>query len=166
MSSRVYPVPDVPHENPENFNHLARKHVETLKNAIWTNQFDNTANLQAQIETTGPEIWAQTGGKVDAFTCAPGTGGTLAGITRFLKSVSNGHVKSFLADPPGNNLHHFIQSGGELINPVGGSFTEGIGQGRLTGNLKGDIHLVDGSFQISDQETINMLYRCLDEEGL
>ena len=141
------------------------RHAESLENAIFTNQFDNTANLQAHIETTGPEIWAQTEGKIDAFTCAPGTGGTLAGMTRYLKAMSNGRVKSFLADPPGNNLHHYIQSG-EMIKPTGGSFTEGIGQGRLTGNLKGDIHLIDGSLEVSDEETIRMLYRCLDEEGL
>ncbi|OAX79903.1 cysteine synthase [Emergomyces africanus] len=122
LGAEVYPVPAVAFDNPQNYNHQARRHAESLDNAVWTNQFDNTANRRAHIETTGPEIWAQTGGKVDAFTCATGTGGTLAGVTRYLKTVSDGRVKSFLADPPGR-----------------------IGQGRVTDNLQPDIDLVDGA---------------------
>lgn len=166
LGAEVYPVPAVAFDNPQNYNHQARRHAESLDNAVWTNQFDNTANRQAHIDTTGPEIWAQTEGKIDAFTCATGTGGTLAGITRYLKTASDGRVKSFLADPPGSVLHSYIQSGGTLIDRSGSSITEGIGQGRVTDNLKPDIDLLDGSVNISDEKTIEMVYRCLDEEGL
>ncbi|CAI7609323.1 unnamed protein product [Penicillium bialowiezense] len=166
LGAEVYPVPAVAFDNPQNYNHQARRHAESLDNAVWTNQFDNTANRQAHIDTTGPEIWAQTEGKIDAFTCATGTGGTLAGITRYLKTASDGRVKSFLADPPGSVLHSYIQSGGTLIDRSGSSITEGIGQGRVTDNLQPDIDLLDGSVNISDEKTIEMVYRCLDEEGL
>jgi cysteine synthase len=166
LGAEVYPVPAVAFENPDNYNHQARRHAESLDNAVWTNQFDNTANRQAHIETTGPEIWAQTDGKVDAFTCATGTAGTLAGVTRYLKTVSNGRVKSFLADPPGSVLHSYIQSGGKLVERTGSSIMEGIGQGRVTGNLKPDVDLLDGSLHIADEKSIEMVYRCLDEEGL
>ncbi|KAJ5151490.1 Cysteine synthase 1 [Penicillium canariense] len=166
LGAEVYPVPAVAFDNPDNYNHQARRHAESLDNAVWTNQFDNTANRQAHIETTGPEIWAQTGGKIDAFTCATGTGGTLAGITRYLKTASDGRVQSFLADPPGSVLHSYIQSGGKLTDRSGGSITEGIGQGRVTDNLRPDLDLLDGSLHIADEKTIEMVYRCLDEEGL
>lgn len=166
LGAKVYPVPAVAFENPENYNHQAKRHAEGLDNAVWTNQFDNTANRKAHIETTGPEIWYQTEGKVDAFTCATGTGGTLAGVTRYLKTVSDGRVKTFLADPPGSVLHAYITSGGKLVERKGSSITEGIGQGRITDNLKPDIDLVDGALHISDEKTIEMVYRCLDEEGL
>jgi len=166
LGAEVYPVPAVAFDNPENYNHQAKRHAEKLDNAVWTNQFDNTANRRAHIETTGPEIWAQTKGKLDAFTCATGTAGTLAGVTRYLKDVSNGKVKSFLADPPGSVLHSYIQSGGKLIERSGGSITEGIGQGRITDNLQPDLELVDDSLHISDEKSIEMVYRCLDEEGL
>ncbi|KAI1754369.1 cysteine synthase (O-acetylserine (thiol)-lyase-like protein) [Xylaria castorea] len=166
LGAEVYPVPAVAFDNPENYNHQARRHAERLANAVWTNQFDNTANRRAHVETTGPEIWAQTGGKVDAFTCATGTGGTLAGITRYLKDVSGGRVRSYLADPPGSVLHSYIQSGGRLAERSGGSITEGIGQGRITDNLAPDVALLDGSLHISDEKSIGMVYRCLDEEGV
>jgi cysteine synthase A len=166
LGAEVYPVPAVAFDNPENYNHQAKRHAEKLDNAVWTNQFDNVANRQAHIETTGPEIWFQTGGKIDAFTCSTGTGGTLAGVTRYLKTQSDGRVKSFLADPPGSVLHSYIQSGGKLIDRSGSSITEGIGQGRVTDNLKPDIDLLDDSLHISDEKTIEMVYRCLDEEGL
>lgn len=166
LGAEVYPVPAVAFENPENYNHQARRHAERLDNAVWTNQFDNTANRRAHIETTGPEIWEQTEGTIDAFTCATGTAGTLAGVTRYLKDVSGGRVKTFLADPPGSVLHSYISSGGKLVERTGSSITEGIGQGRITDNLKPDIDLVDGSLHISDEKSIEMVYRCLDEEGL
>jgi cysteine synthase A len=166
LGAEVYPVPAVAFDNPENYNHQAKRHAERLDNAVWTNQFDNIANRQAHIEGTGPEIWYQTKGKVDAFTCATGTGGTLAGVTRYLKTVSDGRVKCFLADPPGSVLHSYIQSGGKLIERTGSSITEGIGQGRVTDNLGQDIDLLDGSMNISDDKSIEMVYRCLDEEGL
>ncbi|KAI1622071.1 cysteine synthase [Exophiala viscosa] len=172
LGAEVYPVPPVAWENPENYNWQAKRHAERLlkedpeHGAVWTNQFDNTANRRAHIETTGPEIWAQTEGKVDAFTCSTGTGGTLAGITRYLKDVSNGSVKSFLADPPGSVLYSYVSSGGELKERSGSSITEGIGQGRVTDNLKQEVKELDGAFSISDEKTIEMVYRCLDEEGL
>ncbi|KAI1828357.1 cysteine synthase (O-acetylserine (thiol)-lyase-like protein) [Xylaria intraflava] len=170
LGAEVYPVPAVAFDNPENYNHQAARHAERLQretgNAVWTNQFDNTANRRAHVETTGPEIWAQTRGAVDAFTCATGTGGTLAGTTRFLKDASAGRVKSYLADPPGSVLHSYIQSGGQLAERSGGSITEGIGQGRITDNLAPDLALLDGSLHISDAKSIEMVYRCLDEEGL
>ncbi|KAI1340600.1 cysteine synthase [Xylariaceae sp. FL0016] len=170
LGAEVYPVPAVAFDNPENYNHQAKRHADRLfaesGNAVWTNQFDNTANRRAHIETTGPEIWAQTQGQVDAFTCATGTAGTLAGVTRYLKDVSGGRVKAFLADPPGSVLHSYIQSGGKLSERSGGSITEGIGQGRITDNLAPDLALLDGSVHIPDAKSIEMVYRCLDEEGL
>ncbi|KAI4760867.1 cysteine synthase [Aureobasidium sp. EXF-3400] len=166
LGAEVYPVPAVAFENPDNYNWQAKRHAERLDNAVWTNQFDNTANRRAHIETTGPEIWNQTAGKIDAFTCASGTAGTIAGITRYLKTVSDGRVKCFLADPPGSVLHSYIQSGGVLTERKGSSITEGIGQGRVTDNLKPDIDLLDGSLNVPDEQSIEMVYRCLDEEGL
>lgn len=172
LGAEVYPVPAVAWENPENYNWQAKRHAERLQKedpehgAVWTNQFDNVANRRAHIETTGPEIWNQTGGKVDAFTCATGTGGTLAGVTRYLKDASHGRTKCFLADPPGSVLHSYIQSGGKLTERSGGSITEGIGQGRVTDNLAHEVDEMDGSLNISDEKSIEMVYRCLDEEGL
>ncbi|XXH04641.1 hypothetical protein Hte_011059 [Hypoxylon texense] len=166
LGAEVHPVPAVPFDDPQNYNHQAKRHAEGLDNAVWTNQFDNTANRRAHVETTGPEIWAQTGGKVDAFTCATGTAGTLAGVTRYLKDVSSRRVKSYLADPPGSVLHSYIQSGGQLVERSGSSITEGIGQGRITDNLAPDLALLDGSVSIADDKSVVMVYRCLDEEGL
>ncbi|KAI5286506.1 Cysteine synthase 1 [Ascosphaera aggregata] len=166
LGAEVYPVPAVAFDNPQNYNHQARRHAESLNNAVWTDQFDNIANRQAHIETTGPEIWAQTAGNVDAFTCSTGTGGTLAGITRYLKTASDGRVKCFLADPPGSVLYAYITSGGKLMDRAGSSITEGIGQGRITDNLAQDIELLDGALSIADEKSIGMVYRCLDEEGL
>ncbi|KAK4986359.1 Cysteine synthase 1 [Elasticomyces elasticus] len=170
LGAEVYPVPAVAFENPQNYNHQAKRHAERLRNeggsAVWTNQFDNTANRQAHVETTGPEIWHQTQGKIDAFTCASGTAGTIAGVTRYLKTVSDGRVKCFLADPPGSVLHSYITSGGKMTERTGSSITEGIGQGRVTDNLKPDIDLLDGALHIADEKSIEMVYRCLDEEGL
>ncbi|KAI7569535.1 Cysteine synthase [Hortaea werneckii] len=166
LGAEVYPVPAVPYDNPDNYNHQAQRHAERLDNAIWTNQFDNTANRQAHIETTGPEIWAQTGGKLDAFTCASGTAGTIAGVTRYLKTVSEGRVKCYVADPPGSVIYTYVSSGGKMTERKGSSITEGIGQGRITENLKPDIDLLDGALHIPDEKSIEMVYRCLDEEGL
>ncbi|KAL9093559.1 MAG: hypothetical protein Q9165_003954 [Trypethelium subeluteriae] len=166
LGAEVYPVPAVAYDNPENYNHQAKRHAENMDNAVWTNQFDNTANRLGHLETTGPEIWTQTGGKLDAFTCSTGTGGTLAGVTRYLKTKSDGRVKCYLADPPGSVLYSYISSGGHLTERSGSSITEGIGQGRVTDNLKPDIDLLDGALHIADEKSIEMVYRCLDEEGL
>ncbi|GME68114.1 unnamed protein product [[Candida] boidinii] len=166
LGCEVYPVPVVPYDNPENFNHKARRHAESLPNAVWTNQFDSLANRQAHIDTTGPEIWTQLNGDVAAFTCSTGTGGTWAGVTRYLKDISGGKTKSYIADPPGSCLYSYVTTGGKSLERVGGSFTEGIGQGRITGNVAADIDLCDGAYRIPDSETIVMLYRLLDEEGI
>lgn len=168
LGAEVYPVPAVPFDNPENYNHQARRHAERLENAAWTNQFDNVANREAHIQTTGPEIWAQTRETgLDGFICGTGTGGTLAGITRYLKEKSDGQVQCWLADPPGSVLHQYIQSKGERLERTGtGSITEGIGQGRVTDNLRPDIHLIDDSLHIEDEASIAMVYHLLDKDGL
>ena len=103
----------------------ARDFAANLSNAIWTDQFDNTANAEAHYRSTGPEIWEQTEGKVDAFVCATGTGGTLAGVGRALKEKSDGRTQIWLADPPGSVLHSYVTSGGKLKERSGGSITEG-----------------------------------------
>jgi len=165
LGAEVHPVPAVPLADPMNYNHQAKRHAEKLQNAVWTNQFDNVANRQAHIDSTGPEIWAQTNGTVNAFTCATGTGGSLAGTTRYLKDISNGKVKCYLADPPGSVLYNYIENG-KLERTGDGSITEGIGQGRVTDNLKPDIELLDGALHVPDAQTIEMVYRLLDEEGI
>ncbi|MBW0490764.1 hypothetical protein O181_030479 [Austropuccinia psidii MF-1] len=169
LGAEVFSVPVVPYDDPQNYNHQAARYAESRDNAVWTNQFDNTANREAHLKTTAPEIWSQTQsiGGIDAFVCATGTGGTLAGVSRYLKSVSDGQVKCFLADPPGSVLYDYVRSKGVTMNRLGStSITEGIGQGRLTANLRSEIHLIDDAVHISDQETIAMVYRLLDQEGI
>jgi len=161
----VYPVPAVPFENPDNYNHQAKRFAESLNNAVWTNQFDNIANRRAHIETTGPEIWAQTNGKLDAFTCATGTGGSFAGITRFLKEKDT-RIKCYLADPPGSILTSYFASGGKLTERSGSSITEGIGQGRVTNNLKNEIEFVEEAFTVPDEKSIHMVYKLLHNDGI
>ncbi|THH10499.1 hypothetical protein EW145_g1282 [Phellinidium pouzarii] len=165
LGAEVHPVPAVAYENPENYNHKARDYAKALNNAIWTDQFDNTANADAHYETTGPEIWEQAEGKVDGFICATGTGGTLAGVGNFLKEKSDGKAQVWLADPPGSVLHSFINEG-RLNDRSGSSITEGIGQGRITKNLGTFIKSVDGSLRIPDEASILMVYEMLDTEGL
>ncbi|KAI9720316.1 MAG: Cysteine synthase 1 [Chrysothrix sp. TS-e1954] len=167
LGATVHPVPPVPYDNPMNYNHQAMRHAQERENCVWTNQFDNVANRRAHLETTGPEIWAQTGGKLDAFTCATGTGGTLAGMTRYLKTKSDGRVQCYLADPPGSVLFGYVDSGFKTMGErKGSSITEGIGQGRVTDNLEEEVEMLDGSLFIEDKKSIEMVYRCLDEEGL
>ncbi|KAI0829794.1 cysteine synthase [Trametes gibbosa] len=166
LGAEVHPVPAVAYEHPQNYNHQARDFAKTLPNAIWTDQFDNTANADAHYRTTGPEIWEQTEGKVDAFICATGTGGTLAGIGRALKERSDGKTQVWLADPPGSVLYSYISSGGKLTERSGGSITEGIGQGRITNNLGTFVKSIDGALSIPDEKSIAMLYDLLDTEGL
>ena len=172
LGAEVYPVPAVPFEDKMNYNWQAKRHAERVavedpeKGAVWTNQFDNTANRQAHVEMTGPEIWEQTGGEVDAFVAGTGTGGTLAGVTSVLKERSGGKTKCYLADPPGSVLYAYVTSGGNLTERMGSSITEGIGQGRVTDNLKGEVDMLDGAVFVSDEKSIEMVYRCLDEEGL
>lgn len=118
----------VAYENPDNYNHQAKRFAEATPNAVWTDQFDNVANTRAHYETTGPEIWSQTQGAIDAFICSTGTGGTLAGTSRFLREQAakeGRQVQTWLADPPGSVLHSYINSGGTLMERSGGSITEG-----------------------------------------
>ncbi|KAG8213903.1 cysteine synthase [Butyriboletus roseoflavus] len=166
LGAEVHSVPAVPFENPQNYNHQARAYAAKLDNAIWTDQFDNTANAYAHYLTTGPEIWAQTQGAPDAFVCATGTGGTLAGVGKYLKEKSGGKTQVWLADPPGSVLHAYVSSGGKLVERKGSSITEGIGQGRVTDNLATFINDLDGSLMIADEKSIVTLYQLLDTEGL
>mmetsp|Transcript_7490 Transcript_7490/g.33247 ORF Transcript_7490/g.33247 Transcript_7490/m.33247 type:complete len:298 (-) Transcript_7490:1233-2126(-) len=131
--AKLVEVPAAPYRNPNNYVKVSGRIAENL-GAFWAQQFDNTANRRAHIETTGPEIWAQTDGKVDAFSCAVGTGGTLAGVGMFLKS-KNQNVKIGLTDPCGAALYRYYTTG--ELKSEGNSITEGIGQGRVTGNLEG-----------------------------
>jgi cysteine synthase A len=159
-------VPAVPYRNPNNYVKISGRLAEQIaarggNGAIWANQFDNTANRQAHIDTTGPEIWDQTGGKLDGFICAVGTGGTLAGIGMYLKDRNPG-IKIGLADPKGSALYnHYVN--GEL-KAEGGSITEGIGNGRITANLEGAP--VDIAYSIPDSEAIPAAFDLLEHEGL
>jgi len=125
LGAEVYAVPAVPFENPKNYNHQAKEFAKKLENAIWTDQFDNTANAHAHYVSTGPEIWEQMQGEVDGFICSTGTGGTLAGAGKYLKEKSNGKTQVWLADPPGSVLYTYISSGGKLSERSGSSITEG-----------------------------------------
>ena len=157
-------VPAAPYKNPNNYVRYSGRLAEALaktepNGAIWANQFDNVANRQAHAETTGPEIWEQTGGKVDGFVCAVGSGGTLAGVAQALQPRG---VKMALADPEGAALHSFYTTG-EFSAP-GSSITEGIGQGRITANLEG--FTPDFSWRIPDAEALPILFDLLKQEGL
>ncbi len=157
-------VPAAPYRNPNNYVRYSGRLAEALAKsephgAIWANQFDNVANRQAHVETTGPEIWDQTGGRVDGFICAVGSGGTLAGVAQALQPKG---VKIGLADPEGAALHAFYTTG-KLESP-GSSITEGIGQGRITANLEG-LH-PDFSYRIPDAEALPIVFDLLTEEGL
>ena len=159
-------VPAVPYANPGNYVRYSETLAKEIgasepKGAIWANQFDNVANRRAHIETTGPEIWQQTDGKLDAFVASVGTGGTLAGTGMALKS-RNPKVRIYLADPMGSAIYaHYAR--GELKSE-GSSITEGIGQGRITKNLEGAP--IDGWFQVTDEEMLPVLFRLVTEEGL
>ncbi len=164
--AKLVQVPAAPYKNPNNFVRLSGRLAEQLdrdlpEGAIWANQFDNVANRQAHIEGTGPEIWEQTGGKVDGFICAVGSGGTLAGTGMVLKE-RNRDIKIGLADPMGAALYNYYANG-ELASS-GSSIAEGIGQGRITANLEGAP--VDMPFQIPDEEGVPIVYQLLREEGL
>ncbi|BBK30841.1 cysteine synthase A [Stella humosa] len=159
-------VPAVPYSNPDNYikqsGRLAEAMAKTEPNgAVWANQFDNVANRQAHIDTTGPEIWEQTDGKVDAFTCSVGSGGTLVGTGMALKA-RNKDVKIVLADPMGAALYNFYAHG--ELKSEGGSITEGIGQGRITKNLEDAS--IDDQFQVTDEEALPIIFNLIREEGL
>ncbi|KAF0692049.1 Aste57867_16816 [Aphanomyces stellatus] len=162
LGADVRPVPAVPFTDPLNYNHQAAAYAATTPNAVWTNQFDNVANRLSHIKTTGPELWAQTEGNIDAFTCATGTGGTLAGVGIYLKQ-KNPNVNIVLADPPGSVLFNYVKKG-VLERQGTGSVTEGIGQGRVTDNLKDAP--IDDAVHVEDHRSIEMVFRLLKDEGL
>jgi cysteine synthase A len=156
-------VPAVPYRNPNNYvklsGRLAAQLAKTAKGgAIWANQFDNVANRQAHIESTGPEIWEATGGKVDGFVSAVGTGGTLGGVSMFLKG-KNPKIRIGLADVPGAALYNYYAHG--ALKAEGSSITEGIGQGRITANLNGVD--VDVAWEIPDEESVEQVFALVDE---
>ena len=159
-------VPAVPYANPNNYVKVSGRLAEQLDNsephgAIWANQFDNVANRQGHLETTGPEIFAQTEGKVDGFVCAVGTGGTLAGVGIALKDRKPA-VKIAIADPLGAALYSYYTRG--VLKSEGSSITEGIGQGRITKNLEGAP--IDLAYQIPDEEAVPIIFDLLEHEGL
>jgi cysteine synthase len=159
-------VPAVPYANPNNYVKLSGRLAAEIaksdpKGAIWANQFDNVANRQAHIETTAPEIFRQTGGKVDGFVCAVGSGGTLAGTAMGLRALKPS-VKIAIADPHGAALYSYFTSG--ELKSEGSSITEGIGQGRITANLEG--LKVDHAYRIGDAEAVSTVFDLLREEGL
>ena len=162
--AQLVEVPAAPYKNPNNYVRYSGRLAEALakttnEGVIWANQFDNTANRQAHIETTGPAIWEQTEGGVDGFICAVGSGGTLAGVAMALQPKG---VKIGLADPMGAALHSYYTTG--ELKSEGGSITEGIGQGRITANLEG--FKPDMSYQISDAEALPYVFDLLADEGL
>ena len=162
LGAQLRKVPAVPYSNPNQFQKVAGRLAQELPGAIWANQFDNTANRDAHFESTGPEIWSDTAGRVDAFCASTGTGGTLAGVAAYLKSKS-ASIRIVLVDPPGSSLYHYIKDG-ELKSDGGSSITEGIGTGRVTANLAGAP--IDDAVRIADAESLQFVYRLLREEGL
>jgi cysteine synthase A len=159
-------VPAVPYSNPDNYVRYSGRLAEEIaarepNGAIWANQFDNLANRRAHIETTGPEIWAQTDGKIDGFTCSVGTGGTLSGVGIALKE-RNPAVQIYLSDPMGSGIYSWYAR--HEFKPEGSSITEGIGNNRETKNLEG--FKPDGQFQITDEEALPLLFDLVTEEGL
>ncbi len=162
LGAEVRKVPVVPYSNPAQYQHQAGRLADELPNAVWSNQFDNTANRRAHVESTGPEIWEQTAGRIDAFVASSGTGGTLAGTAEFLKS-KRASIRTVLADPPGSALYEFIRNG-EVKATGKSSITEGIGIGRVTDNFRDAP--VDAAVHVEDPETVATVYRLLHEEGL
>jgi cysteine synthase A len=166
MGATLIEVPAVPYKNLNNYVRVSGRLASELdgtepNGAIWANQFDNIANRQAHIEGTGPEIWEQTGGKIDGFVSAVGTGGTLAGTAIALKERKP-TVTIALADPPGAALYSYYTNG--VLKAEGSSITEGIGQGRITANLEGAP--IDRAYQIPDEESLPYTFDLLEHEGI
>ena len=166
LGAELIEVDAVPYSNPNHYARYSGKLAEELaktepNGAIWANQFDNTANLEAHYDTTGPEIWEQTDGKVDGFICAVGSGGTLAGVAKYLQEQSK-DVKIGIADPGGAALYEYFKNG--ELKSEGTSITEGIGQGRITKNIE-DLK-VDYAYRCQDDEALNILYDLILHEGL
>jgi len=166
LGAEVLRVKTVPYSDPNHYQKIAGRLADELPDAIWANQFDNTANRDAHERTTGPEIWQQTAGRLDAFVAATGTGGTLGGIARYLKRQTNDRGSRpliVLADPQGSALYHWVRHG-ELKATGPGSITEGIGIGRVTANLEGAP--LDDALHVTDVECVSTVYKLLREEGL
>ena len=162
LGAEVRTVPAVPYKDPNNFQKLAGRLAGEMDNTIWANQFDNLANREAHLQTTGPEIWHDTDGKIDAFISTSGTGGTIGGVSLYLKS-KNPKILTVLADPTGTATWHYVKHGEAKV--VGeGSIAEGIGSTRITANFEGAP--IDDAEMIPDQECIDIVYRLLYEDGL
>lgn len=166
LGAQLVEVDAVPYSNPENYVRYSGRLAAELNathpaGAVWANQFDNVANRQAHVETTGPEIWEQTGGKVDGFICAVGSGGTLAGIAEALRA-RNPEVAIGLADPHGAALYSWFTDG--ELKSEGTSISEGIGQGRITANLEG--LAIDHAYRVGDEEMLLAIYDMVEHEGL
>lgn len=166
LGAELIEVDAVPYSNPDNYVRYSGRLAEELaaktpEGAIWANQFDNVANRQAHIDATGPEVWAQTEGKIDGFICAVGSGGTLAGMSLYLKQ-QNPDIKIGLADPLGAALYSYYTTG--ELKSEGSSITEGVGQGRITANLEGAV--IDHAYQISDEEWLPIVFDLVQNEGL
>lgn len=161
LGAEVRVVPTVPYKDDNNYQKQAGRYAATLPDAIWTNQFDNTANLLAHYESTGPEIWRDTDGQISAFVSSVGTGGTLAGVSKYLKE-KNSEVQTVLADCMGSALHSYVTTG-EAVMSQGPSITEGIGNSRVTDNFAEA--QVDWAVQIHDQDMVDFIYSILREEG-
>lgn len=154
-------VPAAPYADDNNYQKVAARLAQELPDAIWAQQFDNLANRQTHYATTGPEIWHDTAGRLDAFTCATGTGGTLAGVARYLKE-QNPTIRIILADPHGSALYNWVKRG--ELKSEGSSISEGIGNSRVTANLFGTP--IDDAVRIDDRSCVHMVHRLLREEGL
>ncbi len=161
LGAEVRTVPAVPYKDPNNYVKLSGRLAAEIPNAIWANQFDNLANRQAHYETTAPEIWQQTGGKVDAWVSATGTGGTFAGVAMYLKE-KNPQIKNVLADPLGSGLYSYVKTGEP--SSEGSSITEGIGNSRVTANME-DVP-IDDALRVTDQEAVRVVYQLLRKDGL
>jgi len=161
LGAEVQTVPAVPYRDPNNYVKLSGRIADELDNAIWANQFDNLANRQAHYETTGPEIWQQTDGKIDGWVAATGTGGTYAGVALYLKE-KNPNLRVVVADPMGSGLYSYVKTG--EIKPEGSSVTEGIGNSRITKNMEGVP--IDDAIQVDDPECIRVIYQLLRRDGL
>ena len=161
LGAEVRTVPAVPYSNPNNYVKLSGRVAAELPGAVWANQFDNLANRRAHFSSTGPEIWEQCEGRLDAWVAATGTGGTYAGVALFLKE-RNEAVRCLLADPHGSALHHWVTHG--ELKAEGNSITEGIGNSRITANMEGVP--IDGAVRIGDPEALSTIYELLWREGL
>ncbi len=161
LGAEVRTVPAVPYKDPNNYVKLSGRLASEMENAIWANQFDNLANRIAHYETTGPEIWEQTEGKIDAWVTATGTGGTYAGVALYLKE-KNPNIKVVVADPMGSGLYSYVKTG--EIKTEGSSITEGIGNSRITGNMENVPF--DDAIQVDDKEAVKVIYQLLEKDGL